>query len=191
MTDYWRLRRALAAVACAMFAVFSATARAEQADDEQNFVDTYRCAVLQRLDFIDSQRHSDEQNRFLVLNLPERPLGFAQDYVQCAFDTNNTRMLCEAASGWWAKEGPRTDFLPKTSVAALADLGFSTDDSKGNFKRFVDTPDENGRIAAAELLLKALYRAYGARLGNRLTVTVPLSREKDAPLKESKCALIS
>jgi hypothetical protein len=174
-----------------MFAVFSATARAEQADDEQNFVDTYRCAVLERLDFIVAQRHSDEQNRFLVLDLPEKPLGFTQDYVQCAFDTDNTRMLCEAASGWWAKEGPRTDFLPKTSVAALAGLGFSTDDSHGNFKRFVDTPDENGRIAAAELLLKALYRAYGARLSNRLTVTAPLSREKDAPLKESKCALIS
>lgn len=189
MTDKRRWKHALAIGACAMLAAGAACA--EQTDDEQNFVDTYRCAVLQRLDFIDARRHSDEQNRFLVLDLPEKPLGFVQEYVQCAFDTNNTWMLCEAASGWWAKEGPRTDFLPKTSVAALAGLGFSTDDSHGNFKRFVDTPDENGRITVAELLLKALYRAYGARLGNHLTVTVPLAKEKDALLKASKCALIS
>ena len=170
---------------------FMCQAGAAPADDEENFVDAYRCAVLQRIDFIDAQRRSDQQNRFLVLDVPEKPLGVAQDYVQCAFDPSNARMLCEAASGWWAKDGPRTDYLPKTSVEALAGLGFSTDDSHGNFARYVTTSDENGRLAASELLLKALYRAYGARIGSHLTVTAPLTREQDTLLMPLKCALIS
>ena len=182
-------KRALTISALGIFAAF--TSRAEQTDDEQNFIDTYRCAVLQRLDFIDAQQHSDEENRFLVLDLPERPLGFAQNYVQCHFEEHNTRLDCEAASGWWAKAGQRTDFLPKTSVSALAGLGFSTDDSHGNFVQVIAARDGNDRMAAAEMLLKALYRAYGARLSNRLTVTSPVTREKDAPLEPSRCALIS
>lgn len=189
MKMHRKWERALAMSALGIFAAFAA--HAQQTDDEQHFVDMYRCAVLQRLDFIDAQQHGDEENRFLVLDLPERPLGFAQDYVQCHFEDHNTRLDCEAASGWWAKVGPRTDYLPKTSVTALAGLGFSTDDSHGDFVQVIVAQDENGRMAAAEMLLKALYRAYGARLGNRLTVTSPVTHENDALLKPSRCALIS
>ncbi len=43
---------------------------------------------------------------------------------------------CEASSGYYYnKEGtPRTFFLPREAIAALGRLGFSTDDSQGNFR---------------------------------------------------------
>ena len=85
--------------------------------------------------------HAHPQNLFLIVYLAGRP----QDYVQCVFDTR-TRLLCEASSGYYDSkpDQPRAYRLPAASIAALGSLGFSTNDSAGNFQIWFDVPDPPG-----------------------------------------------
>jgi hypothetical protein len=97
-------------------------------------------------------------------------------YVQCIFVASRTGILCEASSGYhYNRDGtPRTFFLPKESIAALGRLGFSTDDTAGNFRYealIASPPDVN---AIADLILTALHDAYGARAGGELRFNAPL-----------------
>jgi hypothetical protein len=82
------------------------------------------------------------------------------------------KVLCEAASGYFLDE-PRTMYLPRAAIAALGRLGFSTDDSKSNFRIDLDvtTPPDFG--ALAELMLKALHAAYGVRARDMLEFDAP------------------
>ena len=145
----------------------------------------YRCPVVDRLDRIyEHPKPTDFLDRFLVLTLTGHPHG----YVQCIFMANRTRILCEASSGYhYNKVGtPRTFYLPRDAVAALGQLGFSTDDSQGNFRYEVGIgapPDLN---AIADLMLTALHDAYGARAGETLQFNAPFAR--GAP---SKCIPVS
>ena len=145
----------------------------------------YRCPVVDRLDRIfDHPKPTDFLDRFLAVTHVGHPHG----YVQCIFIANRTRVLCEASSGYYYnKDGaPRTFFLPKDSIAALGRLGFSTDDSKGNFRfeaGIAAPPDLN---AIADLILAALHDAYGARADTELRFNAPF-----APGTASKCVPIS
>ncbi len=61
------------------------------------------------------------------------------------------------------------------ALAALAKLGFSTDDSKGNYQRMIDiaSPDDFG--AVADVILSALYETYGARTDSKIEWQAPLA----------------
>ena len=101
---------------------------------------------------------------------------------------NRTRILCEASSGYYYnKDGaPRTFYLPRDAIAALGKLGFSTDDSKGNFRYEAGIgapPDLN---AIADLMLTALHDAYGARAGGTLQFNAPFAHGAT-----SKCIPVS
>lgn len=145
----------------------------------------YRCPVVDRLDRIyDHPKPTDFRDRFLALTLAGHPHG----YVQCIFVANRTRIMCEASSGYYySKVGaPRTFYLPRESVAALGKLGFSTDDSQGNFRYEAGIgvpPDLN---AIADLMLTALHDAYGARAGETLWFNAPFARGAT-----SKCIPVS
>jgi hypothetical protein len=88
-----------------------------------------------------------EQDRFLIL----WPEGRSELYVQCYFFDGDRSVRCEAASGfyWAALEG----FFTPAKRDLLSRLGFSTDDTKGNFvqERRVRSSDE-----IAELLIETL-----------------------------------
>jgi hypothetical protein len=145
----------------------------------------YRCPVVDRLDRIfDHPKPTDYLDRFLAVTLAGHPHG----YVQCIFIANRTRVLCEASSGYhYSKVGaPRTFFLPRDAVAALGKLGFSTDDSKGNFRyeAGIDAPPDLNAIA--DLILTALHDAYGARADNTLNFNAPFARGAT-----SKCIPVS
>ena len=89
--------------------------------------------MVDRLDRIYAYpKPTDYLDRFLAVTLSGHPHG----YVQCMFIRNRTGILCEASSGYYFnREGtPRTFFLSREAIAALGRLGFSTDDSKGNFR---------------------------------------------------------
>jgi hypothetical protein len=144
----------------------------------------YRCAVVDRLDQIYSAADSsDPQNLFLIIDFATRP----NDYVQCVFDTR-TRMLCEAASGFYADlpAVPRSRRLPASAIAALGRLGFSTDDSAGNFRIWLDVTDPPDFNAIADFMLKVLHDVYDARAGVTLTFNAPL-----APHPTGKCIPVS
>jgi hypothetical protein len=135
----------------------------------------YRCPIVDRLDRIyDNPRPTDYLDRFLAVTLLEHPHG----YVQCMFIKNRTALLCEASSGYYYdKQGaPRTFYLPQKSMAALGHLGFSTDDTAGNFRYEAllgNPPDFN---AVADLILRALHDGYGARAESQLKFNAPFAR---------------
>lgn len=145
----------------------------------------YRCPVVDRLDRIyDHPKPTDFRDRFLAVTLTGHPHG----YVQCIFMANRTRILCEASSGYYYnKDGaPRTFYLPRDAIAALGKLGFSTDDTKGNFRYEAGIgapPDLN---VIADLMLTALHDAYGARAGETLRFNAPFARSAT-----SKCIPVS
>lgn len=144
----------------------------------------YRCPIVDRLQRIyaegDPEQHPDE---YLIVDLPP----FPEHYVQCLFYKRG-RIYCEAASGFFlnAPGEPRTMYLPAAAIAALARLGFSTDDSKGNFSIDFEVTDPPDFGAIADLMLKALHDGFGARATTTLRFDAPY-----APHGTSKCAPVS
>jgi hypothetical protein len=145
----------------------------------------YRCPVVDRLERIyESGDPSVHVDRYLAVTVPEHPHG----YVQCMFHDHNTKLLCEASSGFYfAKPGePRTFRLRPEAIAALGRLGFSTDDSQGNFRVEIEVgapPDFN---LIADYILLGLHGGYGARADSALRFNAPF-----APRESSSCKPVS
>lgn len=165
------------------------SAAAAQADASlRAFVAANRCPVVERLALIHARGdRSSSRGRFLIV----APRDNGHAYVQCIFFDHDTKLHCEASSGFYRyrpDSGLRLRLDPD-KVAALARLGFSTDDSAGNFKREIDLGDPPDLVAAAELMLTALHDGYDARLGAELALKAPLAPGK---LKRfSRCVPVS
>jgi hypothetical protein len=157
-------------------------------DDTATFHDLlvqYRCPVVDRLERIYAAGDpTSSRHRFLAITVPHS----AQAYVQCIFHDNNTKLYCEAASGFYYDPpgAPRTFHQPTNAVAALGRLGFSTDDSAGNFSVDRDVADPPDFNALADFMLKALHDGYGARADMNLEFNAPF-----APSPSSKCIPVS
>lgn len=168
-----------------VFLLLVVSAGPAAADSFHDLLVNYRCEVVNRLEQIyRTGDPSKDRDRFIAITVLPHPHG----YVQCIFHDNQTALYCEAASGWWFdKEGePRTFHQPAAAVAALARMGFDTDDSQGNFKidlPIAEPPDFN---AAADFILRALHDGYGARADTRLQFNAPF-----APKTPSTCIPVS
>jgi hypothetical protein len=180
----WISKVAIAALtACAM--LLSPIIATAQTGSLRALLVEYRCPVVDRLDRVyEHASPHDHLGRFLAVTLSGHPHG----YVQCMFAANRTRILCEASSGYYYNKpgAPRTFYLPPDAIAALGRLGFSTDDSAGNFRYDAHigmSPDLN---VVADLILTALHDGYGARAQSRLTFNAPF-----APRATSKCIPVS
>jgi hypothetical protein len=155
------------------------------ADSFHNLLVVYRCEVVHRLEQI--YRSGDpavDHNRFIAVTVSDRP----QAYVQCIFHDHQTRLYCEASSGfYYEKESvPRTFYQPPETIVALARLGFDTNDSVGNFKidREVGSPPDFN--AMADFILRALHDGYGAHAEMKLRFNAPF-----APGIPSACVPVS
>ena len=145
----------------------------------------YRCPVVDRLEQIYAAGDpASSLHRFLVIEVPH----VMQAYVQCKFHDNNTKLYCEAASGFYydGPGAPRTFHHPPSAVAALGRLGFSTDDTAGNFNVDLDVADPPNFNTLADFMLKALHDGYGARASDDLKFNAPF-----APRASSKCIPVS
>lgn len=163
-----------------IFLLVAVSAAQAAADSFRDLLINYRCEVVNRLEQIyRTGDPSKEKNRFIAISVP----GHAQGYVQCIFHDNRTALYCEAASGYWfdKKGEPRTFHQPVATVAALARMGFDTDDSKGNFK--IDLPFAEGVDfnTTADFMLRALHDGYGARADMRLKFNAPFARKHRRP----------
>jgi hypothetical protein len=144
----------------------------------------YRCDVVKRLEqiYVTGDPTSD-RDRFIAVTVPGHPHG----YVQCMFHDNQTALYCEASSGfYYAKDGQPRFRQSSATIAALAQMGFDTDDSNGNFNidlPIADTPDFN---AAADFILRALHDGYGARGDMMLRINAPFASKTP-----STCAPVS
>lgn len=156
-----------------------------RADSLHDLLVVYRCEVVNRLEQIYlTGNPASHRNRYLAISVPRR----IQAYVQCIFHDNNTKIYCEAASGfWYSKKGePRTFRQTPEAIDALAGLGFDIDDSAGNFNidREIGTPPDFN--ALADFMLRALHDGYGARGNMNLEFNAPF-----APKAPSTCVPVS
>jgi hypothetical protein len=145
----------------------------------------YRCPVVDRLEQVyEAGDPASSRHRFLAVTVPHA----AQAYVQCMFHDNNSKLYCEAASGFYydAPGAPRTFHQPTYVIAALGRLGFSTADSAGNFKIDLDVANPPDFNVLADFMLKALHDGYGARADMTLEFDAPF-----APRATSKCTPVS
>jgi hypothetical protein len=167
------VRRASAAAWLLLLSTGAATAQAS--DTLRALLIEYRCPVVDRLvQIYEFPSPKDYRDRFIAVTLGGHPHG----YVQCMFIQNRMRILCEAASGYYYnKDGaPRTFFLSHAAVAALGRLGFSTDDSQGNFRYENDIGEAPDFNALADFILKALHDGYGARAVSTLSFNAPFAQ---------------
>jgi hypothetical protein len=73
-----------------------------------------------------------------------------------------------------------------SAIATLGLLGFSTDDSVGNFNVDLDVSDPPNFNTLADFMLKALHDGYRARADMKLRFNAPF-----APRATSKCIPVS
>ena len=166
-----------------VFADVSAVSADDGLDD---FVATYQCSLAGLIAKIHAHKQPTDQDRFIVLALP----GSTAAYVQCAFDRHDHEGLCEASSGWWNNSWEKPHFAP-AQLSALAQLGFSTNGSHGNFQRQMNFPtDGPDPYALANLMLSALYEGYGARKEMRIEVVAPFAL-RHGFLPQQRCVPIS
>jgi hypothetical protein len=141
--------------------------------DLEAFRSKFRCDVLERLAYIHMHGDRAGPDRFIVVAVE----GYPQAYVQCIFIDGDTKMLCEASSGYFAQlPGKQRRFRIKPrGVHILEELGFSIDDSDGNYQRMVELGRPADLLAIADLILTTLYRVYGAEHATALEFKAPLA----------------
>ena len=172
-------------ISIALF-VFAATAHAESDEAREAFIETYRCTVIEILTSI--QGRDPATNRFLILAVANR----APSYVQCLISPDRRQIYCEADSGFYQnKTGePRTVFLSADDKGKLARLGFSLDDSKGNFPQMFDVRAVGAFGDVADVMLGALYDVYGGRLNTPIEAVSPFL-PAHGTLKSLSCPPVS
>ncbi|MBC7579493.1 hypothetical protein [Tardiphaga sp.] len=168
-----------------MTAALAFTAPVSAADSFADLQAAYHCDVVRRLEQVYATGDPRiDLNRYLAITLPAR----THAYVQCQIFDNRRRIHCEASSGFWlAKKGQkRTFYLPPRTVAALARLGFDTDDSAGNFNLERDVDKSANFHPLADLMLRALHDGYDARSDMKLQFNAPF-----APATPESCIPVS
>jgi hypothetical protein len=167
--------RVLAAAAALW--ILPSLAVAEISSTLRAFLLEHHCQLASRLERT-FEFGSLARDRFLTVTLPEHQHG----YVKCTFIFLGTRMRCEAASGFfYEQEGaPGTFRLAPEKVAALARLGFSPDDSQGDFRIEFGVAAEPDFGAIAALILSALHDGYDARAKSKLEFNAPLARRPNS-----------
>lgn len=101
-------------------------------------------------------------------------------YVQCHFFDDDQQIRCEGASSYY--NSVIKEFATAAKRQALAELGFSTDASAGNFAQ--ERPIDVGRIGEiARLIIATLVRVYDLKIDDTLEYYAPLlSDEKSSPV---------
>lgn len=147
----------------------SSAALSEEADHLRAFLASYRCEIVGRLGQI--RASLDNKARYIILSDESRP----EHYVQCLFIDGDKRMMCEAASGFYrTKPGEeRVKLVSPQGLSALKRLGFSGEDTEGNFQAFAKTATTADLPTVADLMLTALYRGYEKREPPRLKIDAP------------------
>lgn len=166
----------------ASIAVYAALAcPAPAASDRALFVAGSRCAIEGRLLSIHLSGPRDtSKDRFLVVAIANKK----QLYVQCIFIDADTRMLCEASSGFY-RYGPQDGRRLQQSAAseeALRRLGFTGGQAEGgNFRQEIALSVPPNLAKVADLMLAALHDAYDASSRTYLDFQAPLADRAPHP----------
>ena len=145
---------------------------AQPADTLNELLAAERCPLSAQLKAVYERPSAfKERDRFLVVSVKIRP----QNYVQCMFAENRSKLYCEASSSYSAERETklRMLYMPPDAMAVLQKLGFATKTSEKNFsyeRALSGAPDFD---AIATLMLTVLHDAYGVREDTVLTTAAP------------------
>jgi hypothetical protein len=173
-------------------------AAAEPLAELDTFLTQFRCRLVERLEYIHAHDNRAGPDRFLAVASFLEP----QSYIQCLFIEGDSKLLCEASSGFYANrlEDPWRYRLNDGAVASLKGLGFSLDKPEGNFQQMIEIQGEPDYQSIADFMLKVLFNVYRVGIDASLKLTAPLvpasfnatsrcDNDSDEPLpKSSKVA---
>ena len=147
-------------------------------------LEAHLCEVQELLLRIHRTDDPDMSARHLIIEPADHP----EAYVQCRFEAGDSRMQCEAASGYYpvVEDGPPRPH--PGDAAALAALGFRSD-PKGNDAQDLALGEPPDLERAARLMLRALHDGYGFRKPTELFLEAPLAKGPSRPLPG--CAPVS
>jgi hypothetical protein len=161
-----RARRLAALVMAVLLLASPAFAAGDDDPELESLRQLHFCEILAYLKGI---RHAPAK-------LPHRYLTVEVDqvtaYVQCLFYSRNRRILCEVASGFYQK--PRANYVTAERMPALAALGYSLDDSKGNFQQRRAISGDATLSDVADLIIRSLREAYGVTATAQFRYHAPL-----------------
>ena len=110
---------------------------------------------------------------------PMTPIVWAKDreeyYVQCLFFDDDKQIRCEGASGYYFDK--IHGFVTAAKRGTLAELGFSTDASVGNFARELRL-EGRGTLPIAKLIIELLARVSDLGVSDKLEYYAPLLSPK-------------
>jgi hypothetical protein len=165
------LRRFMKKASTACFGLLwlaAAPAVAVDKPGEARFLARNLCPIGQILNAIRAKpwKSKDELNRYLILS----PKGRPGAYAQCAFFDGGDSVHCEVASPYYVPLNHPPDIARRPAVARL---GYSLDDSKGNYVREFKLDDEKSP-PLAEFMLRSLYESFLAEPDERVKFDAPL-----------------
>lgn len=156
-------------------------AQANAADDpgEARFLARNLCPIGQILNAVRAGpwKRRDELDRYLILYPEGRPAA----YAQCAFFDGGHSVHCEIVSPFYARWNRLPDIARKPAVARL---GYSLDNSKGNYVREFKLDDETSP-PLAEFMLRSLYEPFLDDPEARVMFDAPLAK---SPPPHDACA---
>lgn len=161
-----RIRRLLAFILVASLMTPSIVGAADDDPELESLRQLHFCEILGYLQAIKHDRRKSD-DRYLIVSLDD-----ANHYVQCLFYQRNQRILCEIASGFYMI--PRQHHVPPERMPALVALGYSLNDSEGNFQQRRRVHGDATLPDIAELFIRSLREVYG--------VTAKAQFHYDAPL---------
>jgi hypothetical protein len=122
-------------------------------------LDNYGCQVSEALKALRSTPATVAEP-FLTIALT----GKVAKQVGCEFVEGRTRLLCETSPVSKDKAGDAPFYaISKRGSTALAKLGFAMNEANGTYQRSVSLEPAGDMRPDAELMLSALYGAYGMR----------------------------
>ncbi|HEY0235957.1 MAG TPA: hypothetical protein VGC86_13025 [Afipia sp.] len=148
---------------------------ARSTNTREELLKKYHCRLTDLLrQVFEAPSAYQERNRYLILT----GLGRSDNYVQCMFAANRTKLYCEVSSGYYesAMDKPRRHFPSEDVKAAFRRLGFSTGNEEKNYpyeRDFAGVPDFG---AIATLMLSAMHDGFGARAETPLIAKSPFAR---------------
>ena len=144
--------------------------------DRQIFISSNMCPLQRLMNYVDDAKSNPRvSTRFFVVETKQSAGG----YVQCMFDKETPRLLCEAESGYFRATPGKVGslVLNQDQLKTLRQAGFDTGIEDGNFEEVLKA-DRSDFPQVAEHLLGVLYDVYGARPTSSLWLkgsTVPVN----------------
>jgi len=144
---------------CLLILILPASVSAEPAAANLNrLLTAYTKPVFDMLSHIHAHEIT-QHARFLILSSRSNP----QYYVQCLFYDKDTKIFCEAASGFYSE--PQYHLSAK-GRNAIRNMGFRVDDSTRNYPHVdIDVTGPETLWTVSGMMLETLYRGYGVRPG--------------------------